>query len=216
MHIIKIGGSLTYDAEPLLKALKKYAKENDKKILVIPGGGEFANIVRKIDKNLKISNSLSHKLAIKCMDLIGEVYAEIGYIKAYDTLFDLKREIEKEKIAVILPSKILLSTDMAEHSWAITSDSLSLYIGKLLDVREVIIATNVDGIYDKFPEGKLLNIINANDIKGLTSVDETFPILLKQFKMNAYVVNGKYPERVIDILEGKHNIYTKIIGIDKR
>ena len=211
MHIVKIGGSLTYDAKPLLKALKNYAKENNKKIIIIPGGGEFANVVRKIDKALNISNSLSHKLAIKCMDLIGEVYAEIGNIKAYDTLFNLKREIEKEKIAILLPSKILLSTDIAEHSWAITSDSLSLYIGKLLDVREVIIATDVDGIYDKFPGGKLLNIINANDIKGLTSVDETFPILLKQFKMNAYVVNGKYPERVIDILEGKHNIYTKII-----
>jgi len=211
MHIVKIGGSLTYDAKPLLKALKSYAKENNKKIVIIPGGGEFANVVRKIDKALNISNSLSHKLAIKCMDLIGEVYAEIGNIKAYDTLFNLKREIEKEKIAILLPSKVLLSTDIAEHSWAITSDSLSLYIGKLLDVREVIIATDVDGIYDKFPGGKLLNIINANDIKGLTSVDETFPILLKQFKMNAYVVNGKYPERVIDILEGKHNIYTKII-----
>lgn len=215
MHIVKIGGSLTYDAKPLLKALKNYAKENNKKIVIIPGGGEFANVVRKIDKALNISNSLSHKLAIKCMDLIGEVYAEIGYIKAYDTLFDLKREIEKEKIAILLPSKILLSTDIAEHSWAITSDSLSLYIGKLLDVREVIIATDVDGIYDKFPGGKLLNIINANDIKGLTSVDETFPILLKQFKMNAYVVNGRHPERVMDILEGKHNIYTKIVGIDK-
>ncbi|ADC70398.1 aspartate/glutamate/uridylate kinase [Methanocaldococcus sp. FS406-22] len=214
MHLIKIGGSLTYDAKPLLKALKNYAKENNKKIVIIPGGGEFANVVRKIDKTLNISNSLSHKLAIKCMDLIGEVYAEIGNIKAYDTLFDLKREIEKEKIAILLPSKILLSTDIAEHSWAITSDSLSLYIGKLLDVREVIIATDVDGIYDKFPGGKLLNIINANDIKGLTSVDETFPILLKQFKMNAYIVNGKYPERVIDILEGKHNIYTRVIGVE--
>ncbi|AIJ06214.1 aspartate/glutamate/uridylate kinase 1 [Methanocaldococcus bathoardescens] len=214
MHIVKIGGSLTYDAEPLLKALKNYAKEKNKKIVIIPGGGEFANVVRNIDKALNISNSLSHKLAIKCMDLIGEVYAEIGDIKAYDTLFDLKREIEKEKIAILLPSKILLSTDIAEHSWAITSDSLSLYIGKLLDVREVIIATDVDGIYDKFPGGKLLNIINANDIKGSTSVDEIFPILLKKFKMNAYVVNGKYPERVIDILEGKHNICTKIIGIE--
>ena len=107
MHIVKIGGSLTYDAKPLLKALKRYAKENNKKIIIIPGGGEFANVVRKIDKTLNISNSLSHKLAIKCMDLIGEVYAEIGNIKAYDTLFNLKREIEKEKIAILLPSKIL-------------------------------------------------------------------------------------------------------------
>ncbi|ACV24514.1 [5-(aminomethyl)furan-3-yl]methyl phosphate kinase [Methanocaldococcus fervens] len=212
MHPIKIGGSLTYEAEPLLKALKDYANEKNKEIVIIPGGGEFANVVRKIDKTLNISNSLSHKLAIKCMDLIGEVYAELGNIKAYDTLFDLKKEIKNEKIAILLPSKLLLSTDIAEHSWAITSDSLSLYIGRLLDVREIIIATDVDGIYDKFPEGKLLNIINANDIKGLTSVDETFPILLKKFKMNAYVVNGKYPERVIDILEGKHTLCTKIIG----
>ncbi len=212
LHLIKIGGSLTYEAEPLLKALKNYAREKNKKIVIIPGGGDFADVVRKIDKTLNISNSLSHKLAIKCMDLIGEVYAEIGDIKAYDTLFDLKREIEKEKIAILLPSKILLSTDIAEHSWAITSDSLSLYIGKLLDVREVIIATDVDGIYDKFPGGKLLNIINANDIKGLTSVDEKFPILLKKFKMNAYVVNGRYPERVINILERKNTIHTKIVG----
>ncbi|CAB3287396.1 [5-(aminomethyl)furan-3-yl]methyl phosphate kinase [Methanocaldococcus lauensis] len=211
MHIVKIGGSLTYDAKPLLKTLKDYAKENNKNIVIIPGGGEFANVVRKIDKFLNLSNSLSHKLAIKCMDLIGEIYSEIGNIKAYDTLFNLKREINKEKIAILLPSKILISTDISEHSWDVTSDSLSLYIGNLLDVKEIIIATDVDGIYDKFPGGKLLNIINANEIQGLTSVDKTFPILLKKFKMTAYVVNGKYPQRVIDILEGKPNIYTKIV-----
>ena len=215
MHIVKIGGSLTYDAKPLLKALKSYAKENNKKIIIIPGGGEFADVVRKIDKALNISNSLSHKLAIKCMDLIGEIYAEIGDINAYDTLFDLKKAIEKEKIAILLPSKILLSTDVAEHSWDITSDSLSLYIGKLLDAKEIIIATDVDGIYDKFPGGKLLNIINAYNLKGSTSVDSAFPTLLRQFKMNAYVVNGKYPERVIAILEGKHSTYTKIIGWER-
>ncbi|CAB3290088.1 [5-(aminomethyl)furan-3-yl]methyl phosphate kinase [Methanocaldococcus lauensis] len=211
MHIVKIGGSLTYDAKPLLKTLKNYAKENNKNIVIIPGGGEFANVVRKIDKSLNLSNSLSHKLAIKCMDLIGEIYSEIGNIKAYNTLFDLKREIKKEKIAILLPSKILISTDISEHSWDVTSDSLSLYIGNLLDVKEIIIATDVDGIYDKFPGGKLLNIINANEIQGLTSVDKTFPILLKKFKMTAYVVNGKYPQRVIDILEGKPNIYTKMV-----
>ncbi|MCQ6253602.1 [5-(aminomethyl)furan-3-yl]methyl phosphate kinase [Methanocaldococcus sp.] len=211
MHIVKIGGSLTYDAKPLLKTLKNYAKKNNKNIVIIPGGGEFANVVRKIGKSLNLSNSLSHKLAIKCMDLIGEIYSEIGNIKAYDTLFDLKREIKKEKIAILLPSKILISTDISEHSWDVTSDSLSLYIGNLLDVKEIIIATDVDGIYDKFPGGKLLNIINANEIQGLTSVDKTFPILLKKFKMTAYVVNGKYPQRVIDILEEKPNIYTKIV-----
>ncbi len=211
MYLVKIGGSLTYHVKPLLTTLKTYAKEKNKDIIIVPGGGEFANVIRKIDKKLHISNSLSHKLAIKSMDLIGEVFSEIGGIKKYDNLFDLKREIRRENIAVLLPSTILLSTDMAEHSWSITSDSLSLYIGKLLDVKEIIIATDVDGIYDRFPGGKLLNTINANEIRGLTSVDERFPILLKQFKMKAYVVNGKFPERIIDIFERKNTICTKII-----
>ena len=204
MKIVKVGGSLLYKAKPLLESLKNL----DEEIIIIPGGGEFANIIRKLDKNYKLNSSTSHKLAIECMDLVGEIYSEISGIKAYRTLFDLKREIKKEKVAILLPSTTLLSTDLAEHSWKVTSDSLSLYIAKFLNVKDVIIATNVDGIYR---EGKLLNIINANEIEGLTSVDEAFPTILKQFKMTAYVVNGLYPERVINIIKGKNTICTKIV-----
>ncbi|ENN96420.1 aspartate/glutamate/uridylate kinase [Methanocaldococcus villosus KIN24-T80] len=208
MNIIKIGGSLTYYIKPLLESLKSYKREE---IIIIPGGGKFADTLREIDKNLSLSPSISHKLAIKCMDILGEVFSDIGGIKAYDNLFDLKREIKKERIAILLPSKLLLSTDISEHSWNVTSDSLTLYISKFLNVKNIIIATDVDGIYDKYPEGKLLNIIKADMIKGLTAVDEYFPTLLKSLNKIAYVVNGKYPERIIDILEGRNTICTKII-----
>ncbi len=209
MILIKIGGSLLYNSKTLLKKLKDFAINYNKKIVIVPGGGIFADVVREVDKNLRLSPSLSHKLAIKSMDFVGEIYSELGNIKSYSTLFDLKREIPNEKIGIILPSKILLSIDLAEHSWNITSDSLSLYIGKLLNVKDIIIATNVDGIYKN---NNLLKEVNASEIDEWTSVDIAFPKLLKKFKMNAYIVNGKYPERVIDIINNKNTICTKVIG----
>ncbi|WP_456419102.1 [5-(aminomethyl)furan-3-yl]methyl phosphate kinase [Methanocaldococcus infernus] len=205
MKLVKIGGSLLYRAKPLLKALK----ECGEKIIIVPGGGEFANVVRKVDKTYNLDPSVSHKLAIECMDLVGEIYGDVGNIKTYKTLFDIKREIDKVGVAILLPSTLLLSTDLAEHSWNVTSDSLSLYVGRLLNLKEIIIVTDVDGIYR---EGKLLNIINANEIEGLTSVDMAFPSLLQKFNMTAYVVNGLYPERVVKLIKGENTICTKIVS----
>ena len=47
---------------------------------------------------------------------------------------------------------------------------------------------------------------------GETSVDENLPHLLLKYKLDCYVVNGKYPERAIAIFEGKEARYTIIRG----
>ncbi|WP_423793384.1 hypothetical protein ACPB8Q_01310 [Methanocaldococcus indicus] len=208
MILIKIGGSLLYNSKDLLLALKEYASKNDKYIVIVPGGGVFANTVREVDKKLNLSSSLSHKLAIKSMDFVGEIYSELGDIKCYTTLFDLKKNIHNDKISIILPSNLLLSIDIAKHSWDITSDSLSLYIGKLLNVKDIIIATDVDGIYKN---QKLLREVKASQLKEWTSVDIEFPKLLRKFKMTAYIFNGKHPERIIKFLNGENTIFTKVV-----
>jgi len=77
-------------------------------------------------------------------------------------------------------------------------------------LKRVIVVTDVDGIYDRYPEGKLLNTISAKSIRGFTSVDSYLPKLLMRYKMECIVVNGMYPERVVNILKGKKDIYTKI------
>ena len=62
---------------------------------------------------------------------------------------------------------------------------------------------------------KLIKIISAKKLLnfGETSVDEFLPELLLRYKSNCYVVNGKYPDRVISIIEGKRSKYTLIGGI---
>jgi aspartokinase-like uncharacterized kinase len=43
-----------------------------------------------------------------------------------------------------------------------------------------------------------------------TSVDKTLPRILLQTKVDCYVVNGRYPERIKEILENKKTICTHV------
>ncbi len=213
MHLIKIGGSLTYYANHILDSLKILCNGNPGKykIIIVPGGGEFANVVRDLNNRTKLNNDSSHKLATLCIDLMGTYFSEISNITCVNNLYDAKNILKNEDIVILLPSKIVLSTDELPHTWDITSDSIAAYVAKLLNLNKLIIATNVDGIYSEYPEGKLLNTINAKSIKGFTSVDSYLPNLLIKHKIECFVVNGKYPNRICNILKDNKDIYTKII-----
>lgn len=211
MYIVKIGGSLMYDCEDLINTLKNYCSKSNKKIVIIPGGGRFADIVRELYKLKNLDDIIAHKLSTLSTDIYGEYISYIGDIPKSDNLHDTKNILKYNNIVVLLPSKIILGTDELPNNWNITSDSFAGYIGKLLKVDKLIIATDVDGIYDKYPEGKILYTISVKSIKGFTSIDEYLPKLLIKHNIECYVVNGKYPKRVISILEGRKDIYTKIV-----
>jgi len=152
------------------------------------------------------------------MDIVGTLLADkvdgLESVKSVD-MIDLT--IKQGKLPLLKPSTLLESHDTLEHSWRVTSDSIAMYIADLLKAK-LLIATDVDGIYthDPYQDGaKLIKIISAKKLLnfGETSVDEFLPELLLRYKTNCYVVNGKYPERVISIIEGKSSKYTLIGGI---
>ena len=151
------------------------------------------------------------------MDIIGILLADkVEGAKAVYSFEDAKCVLEEGKLPILLPSKLLKYLDPLEHSWKVTSDSISVYISSLLKSK-ILIVTNVDGIYDTFPSSDgaiLIKDISAKKLLtfGETSVDENLPYLLLKHKLDCYVVNGKYPERVISIIEGKKSKYTFIGG----
>ena len=65
-QVVKIGGSLFPDyAIELAKQL-----ENTNSLIIL-GGGEFANLIRKYDSTQKFSAEATHYTAIDCMDIIA-------------------------------------------------------------------------------------------------------------------------------------------------
>lgn len=210
--VVKVGGSLF--PEDAIKFCKTLVGKN---ALVICGGGDFANKIREYDADIGFSNTTNHKTAILCMDIIGMLVADkIEDAGAVYSLEDAKKAIDNGKLPILLPSRLFEYLDPLEHSWKVTSDSISTYISWLLKSK-ILIVTNVDGIYTDDPSldgAKLIKSINAKKLLnfGETSVDENLPELLLKFKLDCYVVNGKFPKRAISIIEGKSSISTFIGG----
>jgi len=210
--LVKLGGSLF--PENAIEFCKSIVGKN---AVVICGGGEFADKIREYDRDMEFSNSASHKTAILCMDLMGMLVADkVDGAEAVYSLEDAGKVLNVGKLSVLLPSKLLEYLDPLGHSWKVTSDSISVYIAWLLKTK-ILIVTNVDGIYDFDPSiggAKLIKNISAKKLLtfGETSVDENLPELLLKYRLDCYVVNGKYPERAISIIEGESSKYTFIGG----
>ncbi|MCD1296166.1 amino acid kinase [Methanocella sp. CWC-04] len=200
MIVIKLGGSLFDEAPGLLNKIK----DLDADILVVPGGGEFANIVRDIDRKYSLSDDAAHWMAILAMN-------EYAFYLSDKTGIPLRDSISSESgVRILLPYEMIKENDELPHSWDVTSDTIAAWIAHMAGAR-LIKATDVDGI---FVNGKLLDRAGASDIKKMkeTCVDLALPGYLIKYGMDVTVVNGHYPQRVIDAIDGKMTIGTVIEG----
>ena len=217
--VIKVGGSLAEDPAAL-RALCTKLGEIAKKhmILVVPGGGKFADVVREFDQQFALSCNISHRMAILGMDQFGLLLSQIipNSCATY-SLNDAKQLSESKLAPIFLPSRLMFQEDPLENSWTVTSDSIATYIASRLRVSKVILVTDVDGIFTKDPkkysDAKLIKKLSARELLKFgkrTSVDQFLPELLLKTHVNCYVVNGKYPERIEAILAGQDTICTLV------
>ncbi|MCQ2737215.1 MAG: delta 1-pyrroline-5-carboxylate synthetase [archaeon] len=173
--------------------------------LIVVGGGEFANLVRKYDDEIGFSNDITHEVAINSMDILAKLmYDKLAFSELCCSLERAQNIANSGKIPIMLCSKLILEEESLKHSWEITSDSIAAFIANELGAK-LLIATNVDGIYDKDPSQADAKFINDIGVKKLLSFDESsidlmLPVLLKEYGFDCYVVNGKIPERVLSII----------------
>jgi aspartokinase-like uncharacterized kinase len=217
--VIKIGGSLAEDPERL-RALCAKLSEFAKKyaIVVVPGGGRFADVVRDFDKRFTLSSEVSHEMAVLGMDQFGLLLSQIipNSCATY-LLSDAKQLSEIGVVPVFLPSRLMFQEDPLENSWNVTSDSIAVYVASRLRVAKVLLVTDVDGVFTKDPrkhaDATLIKQLSAEELLKLnqrTSVDRYLPKLLLDVQVDCYVVNGKHPERIGAILAGQQATCTLI------
>jgi aspartokinase-like uncharacterized kinase len=218
--VVKVGGSLALYPEKLRALCTKLTEFSQKhKLIIVPGGGEFADIVRILDKRFSLSCGVSHKMAILGMDQYGLLLS--GLIPnsfALSNLKEIEDAFERGWVPVFLPSNLLLTDDHLENSWNVTSDAIAFYIGIKLETTKVLLVTDVDGIFTDDPkthsDARFIERLSPNELLGMkkrTSVDETLPKLLLNTHIACVVVNGLFPERVKAILDDEPAIYTLIV-----
>ena len=213
---MKIGGSLfPKHAIDLAKKLK-----NTDSCIVV-GGGEFANLIRKYNDEINFSEEANHWTAIDCMDIMAKlVNDKVESAKLAYSIEEINQISNEGFTPIFIVSEFLKKEDPFECSWDVTSDSIAAYVAHLLNAN-LLIVTNVNGIYTQEPKESGSTFISKIDAKTLltfpeTSVDVMLPSLLLKFGTNCYVVNGKYPERVLSLIDDSINDYnfdyTQITG----
>ncbi|VUT23843.1 MAG: Uridylate kinase [Candidatus Methanolliviera sp. GoM_oil] len=201
MFVVKIGGSLINYRKGILRELKSFSRKNHQKIVIVPGGGIFAEMVRRFD----LDDDSAHWMAILGMNQYGYLLCSESGIKTVECFEDAK----KIDIAIFLPYLSLKRADELPHSWAVTSDSIAAWIAEKME-RELIIATDVEGIYNK--DGRLMKRIGAKELLkiGKTCVDDFLPRFLLEKDMTCRVLDGRRSKNIIKVMRGE-NIGTEVL-----
>ena len=215
-QVVKIGGSLF--PEYAIELANQLKGTNS---LIILGGGEFANLIRRYDCGMKFSDEANHWTAIDCMDIIAKLVNDKVDSARLAYTIDEANEISEDGFTpIFVVSQFLKAEDPFECSWDVTSDSIAAYVANLLNAN-LFIVTNVNGIYTQEPKEPGSTFISKIDATTLltfqeSSIDVMLPTLLLRYGTDCYVVNGKCPERVMSLIDDNINDYnfdyTQIIG----
>jgi len=137
MKVIKLGGSLINDYDALTNCLNIIEQKINKKVVIVPGGGVFADQVRLIQQQWDFDEVTAHQMAILAMQQTALL------LKSIKPQFELSDDLEtiKNSQAVVIWSADmqLLNNAAIEASWDITSDSLAAWLANQLPVDELIL-----------------------------------------------------------------------------
>jgi 5-(aminomethyl)-3-furanmethanol phosphate kinase len=194
--VLKIGGSLIAVSKDLIS----YLVDARIDALVVPGGGPFAETVRRYTAYL--DETSAHWMAILAMNQYA-FYLATPEAAALEDLSTMKKGI-----SILLPFKMLYNNDPLPHSWIVSSDSIAGWVAHQLNAN-LVIATDVDGI---FLDNKLVSRIEAASLREETCVDAFLPHLLDIHNLDCTIVNGQHFQRVRDAIQRHDTIGTTIVG----
>jgi len=233
--VFKISGKILENSKNLectISQLKELYEDNTlQKIIIIPGGGSYANFIRSIDRKLVLGDDLAHWMAIFSMDYNGEELNKL--FPDLECINDIKKIQRASNIfCIFLPYNYLKKKDELPHSWDITSDSIAIYIANKLQLNECYLIKDVEGIYNKNNEvikeistiqyrelkksGKLAEIgLNQDDLKKSKPIDSYLLTLVDKYKISCILLNGTLQNsRIINYFKNtqlENQVYTKII-----
>ncbi|MDR2699484.1 MAG: hypothetical protein LBC12_01480 [Nitrososphaerota archaeon] len=221
LNIIKIGGSLAQNPNALKTLCQKLCSlANMHQIMIVPGGGKFADCIREADKQFTLSNTTIHHMAILAMDQYGLLLADLmpNSQITYNIKNIKKTNKNNNTLTVLLPSKLTFLKKELPNSWEVTSDSIAAYITKKLETTKLLLIKDVDGIFTDNPKenkhSKLfeqLTIKKLSEMKNKTCTDTYLPKILETFhKINCHIINGHYPNRIEATLNKQKTTSTTI------
>ena len=147
--VVKIGGGLLRDEglDGLHRACTEVdALAADRPVLVVPGGGPFADAVRAVDAQVGLSDDVAHVLAMLAMDQLGAMLATL--LPSHELL---SRLVAPRAVGLLMVAPAFAGRPDVPASWAVTSDSLAVLAAGAIGAEEAILLKPVAGVVARWP-----------------------------------------------------------------
>ncbi|WP_250515649.1 aspartate kinase [Caballeronia sp. INDeC2] len=169
MWVVKIGGSLSHD--PALREwLTRLWEVGGGRVVIVPGGGDFADVVRQYQHEWHFDDLAAHNMCLLAMAqyaiLMQGVVPELVLASNEERI---RRALRDGRVAVWVPTDLMRATPDSMTNWDTTSDSLAAWLSSLLNAERLMIVKSCD-----VDAGAPLEALAARGI-----VDRRFPAYVR-------------------------------------
>ncbi len=183
--VVKVGGGLlgrggAFDL--VTQALAAFGR--GRRLVIVPGGGPFADAVRQLFRRIKIGADAAHWMAILGMDQYAHALtARIAGATLVEQVPEIAAALDAGRLPVVAPYRWLRSADPLPHSWEVTSDSIAAWIAGALGARRLVLIKPTAGDTAKLVDSFFLRalpprlehlVLTADDLEQLDlALDES-------------------------------------------
>jgi aspartokinase-like uncharacterized kinase len=210
LTVVKVGGGLGRGAgDEALRRLCRTLGDLGARhpVLVVPGGAGFADAVRDADRRFGLGAASAHRMAILGMEQFGWLLSELIPNAARCAALADVHEHAGRRATVLLPAGV--SVDDLPASWHVTSDSIAAWMAVQVGAGRLVLVKALDRLC---AGGEPLPRLSVADLARLRpeGVDEHLPSVLEHAPFETWVISGRDPARIAELLERGTTAGTRI------
>jgi aspartokinase-like uncharacterized kinase len=131
LTVVKLGGSFAFS--PHLPGILGALNAAHAPVVVVAGGGPFADAVREAQPRMGFNDSAAHSMALMAMGQFAEALATLApRLVVASSLAAIRTALSRGRVPIWSPWPIADGVEALPESWQLTSDSLAAWLaGKL-------------------------------------------------------------------------------------
>src|SRR5277367_6058937 len=125
--VVKLGGSFAFSKHlrDWIETLAACAG----RVVIVPGGGPFADAVRLAQPRMGFDDLTAHHMAVLAMEQYGRALVSLKrMLSTADSVDAIHRELATGRVPVWMPRRMVFGATDIGQSWDTTSDSLAAWL----------------------------------------------------------------------------------------
>jgi dihydroneopterin aldolase len=177
LTVVKLGGSFAYSG--VLPAWLAAIARGAGRVVLVPGGGPFADAVRTAQPKMGFDGATAHHMALIAMDQFGRALVGLNAcLKTAASVAAIRQALRAGKVPVWSPTPMVTAAEDVPSSWDVTSDSLAAWLAHRIGAQRLLLVKHFDP-----PD----HPISTQELAARGVVDRSFTAFLQAGGIEAWI-----------------------------